>query len=48
MKLLIHINLNLKKTLLEDTKKSLFYKKILKTFPDAELINIKNGENEDD
>jgi DNA polymerase-3 subunit gamma/tau len=40
--------INLKKTLLEDTKKSLFYKKILKTFPDAELINIKNGENEDD
>ena len=40
--------LNLKKNLLDDTKKSLFYKNFLDKFPDAELIDVKSGENQDD
>ena len=37
--------INLKNTLLEDTKKSLLYREILDNLPDAELIDIKSEEN---
>ncbi len=40
--------IHIQKNLLEDTKKSLFYKKFLDKFPDAELIDVKDGENQDD
>ena len=40
--------LNLKKNLLDDEKKALFYKNFLDKFPDAELIDVKSGENQDD
>ena len=36
----------LKKELLEKTKKSLIYKKILEFFPDAELVDIEKKNND--
>ena len=40
--------INLKKDLLEKAKKELIYKKILETFPDAELIDIETEEKNND
>ena len=40
--------INLKKDLLEKTKKKPIYKKILETFPDAELIDIEIKEENND
>ena len=37
-----------KKKLFEDAKKSKVYKKVLETFPDAELINIEAYEDKDE
>ena len=40
--------INLKKDLLEKTKESIIYKKVLETFSDAELVDIeKEKENND-
>ena len=39
--------INLKKDLLEKTKKKPIYKKILETFPDAELVDIEIEKNND-
>ena len=38
---------NLKKELLKDVKKSSIYKDMLKKFPDAELIDINNKDNKE-
>ena len=40
--------INIKKDLLEKAKKELIYKKILETFPDAELIDIETEEKNND
>ena len=47
-KLLTDLEVNLKKDLLEKAKNKPIYKKILDTFPDAELIDIEIEEKNND